>query len=126
MADISKVNIGGVTYNIKDRQARLDIESLQNSVTGAMHYIGTTIDPTSIADNSTSVAYIKKDDATAIGYHNGTAPSGSTYTYGGVTYNVTYKELKAGDVVICGKLEFAYSDADNAWHEFGSTGSLKA
>ena len=126
MADISKVNIGGITYNIKDAKARLDIESLQSSLTGAMHYIGTTIDPTSIADNSTSVAYIKTGDATAIGYHNGTAPSGSTYTYGGVTYNVTYKELKAGDVVICGKLEFAYSDADNAWHEFGSTGSLKA
>ena len=126
MADISKVNIGGTTYNIKDRQARLDIESLQNSVTGAMHYIGITIDPTSIADNSTSVAYIKKDDATAIGYYSGTVPTGSTYTYKGVTYNVTYKELKAGDVVICGKLEFAYSDADNAWHEFGSTGSLKA
>ena len=126
MADISKVNIGGTTYNIKDRQARLDIESLQSSVTGAMHYIGTTIDPTSIADNSTSVAYIKKDDATAIGYYSGTVPTATTYTYGGVTYNVTYKELKAGDVVICGKLEFAYSDADNAWHEFGSTGSLKA
>lgn len=126
MADISKVNIGGTTYNIKDAKARLDIESLQSSLTGAMHYIGTTIDPTSIADNSSSVAYIKTGNATAIGYHNGTAPSGSTYTYGGVTYNVTYKELKAGDVVICGKLEFAYSDADNAWHEFGSTGSLKA
>ena len=126
MADISKVNIGGITYNIKDRQARLDIESLQSSLTGAMHYIGTTIDPTSIADNSTSVAYIKTGDATAIGFYTGTAPTGTTYTYGGVTYNVTYKELKAGDVVICGKLEFAYSDADNAWHEFGSTGSLKA
>ena len=122
MADISKVNIGGVTYNIKDRQARLDIESLQSSLTGAMHYIGTTIDPTSIADNSTSVAYIKTGDATAIGYHNGTIPTATTYTYNGVTY----KELKAGDVVICGKLEFAYSDADKAWHEFGSTGSLKA
>ena len=70
MADISKVNIGGVTYNIKDRQARLDIESLQSSLTGAMHYIGTTIDPTSIADNSKAVAYVKTDDenATAIGF----------------------------------------------------------
>ena len=126
MADISKVNIGGITYNIKDAQARLDIESLQGSVTGAMHYIGTTIDPTSIADNSSSVAYIKTGDATAIGYHNGTVPSGSTYTYDGVTYNVTYKELKAGDVVISGKMEFAFSDADKKWHEFGSTGSLKA
>lgn len=126
MADISKVNIGGTTYNIKDRQARLDIESLQSSVTGAMHYIGTTIDPTSIADNSASVAYIKTGDATAVGYYTGAAPTAPTYTYNGVTYNVTYNKLKAGDVVICGKLEFAFSDADNKWHEFGSTGSLKA
>ena len=129
MADISKVNIGGTTYNIKDRQARLDIESLQNSVTGAMHYIGTTIDPTSIKENSKEVAYVKTDDenaTTAIGFYTGTAPTATTYTYNGVTYNVTYKELKAGNVVICGKLEFVYSDTDKAWHEFGSTGSLKA
>ena len=80
MADISKVNIGGTTYNIKDRQARLDIESLQGSLTGAMHYIGTTIDPTSIADNSSSVAYIKTGNATAIGFYSGTAPTATTYT----------------------------------------------
>ena len=109
MADISKVNIGGTTYNIKDRQARLDIESLQSSLTGAMHYIGTTIDPTSIKENSKEVAYVKTNDenATAIGFYTDTAPTTTTYTYNGVTYNVTYKELKAGDVVICGKLEFA-------------------
>ena len=129
MADISKVNIGGATYNIKDAKARLDIESLQSSVTGAMHYIGTTIDPTSIKENSKEVAYVKTDDenaTTAIGFYTGTAPTATTYTYNGVTYNVTYKELKAGNVVICGKLEFVYSDTDKAWHEFGSTGSLKA
>ena len=129
MADISKVNIGGITYNIKDAKARLDIESLQSSVTGAMHYIGTTIDPTSIKENSKEVAYVKTDDenaTTAIGFYTGTAPTATTYTYNGVTYNVTYKELKAGNVVICGKLEFVYSDTDKVWHEFGSTGSLKA
>ena len=129
MADISKVNIGGITYNIKDAIARLDIESLKSSLTGAMHYIGTTIDPTSIKENSKEVAYVKTDDenaTTAIGFYTGTAPTATTYTYNGVTYNVTYKELKAGNVVICGKLEFVYSDTDKAWHEFGSTGSLKA
>ena len=129
MADISKVNIGGITYNIKDAIARLDIESLKSSLTGAMHYIGTTIDPTSIKENSKEVAYVKTDDenaTTAIGLYTGTAPTATTYTYNGVTYNVTYKELKAGNVVICGKLEFVYSDTDKAWHEFGSTGSLKA
>ena len=129
MADISKVNIGGITYNIKDAIARLDIESLRSSLTGAMHYIGTTIDPTSIKENSKEVAYVKTDDenaTTAIGFYTGTAPTATTYTYNGVTYNVTYKELKAGNVVICGKLEFVYSDTDKAWHEFGSTGSLKA
>lgn len=126
MADISKVNIGGVTYTIKDAQARALIEALQSYVSGAMHYIGTAIDPASIKDNSSAVAYVKKDNATAIGFYTGTAPTAPTYTYGGVTYNVTYEELKAGDVVICGKLEFAFSDTDKKWHEFGSTGSLKA
>ena len=126
MADISKVSIGGVTYTIKDAQARLLIDELQNYVSGAMHYIGTVIDPKSIKDNSASVAYIKTGDATAVGYYIETAPTAPTYTYNGVTYNVTYNELKAGDVVICGKLEFAFSDADKKWHEFGSTGSLKA
>jgi len=33
---------------------------------------------------------------------------------------------KTGDIVIYGKLEFVFSDTDNKWHEFGSTGSLKA
>ena len=33
---------------------------------------------------------------------------------------------KAGDVVIYGDMEFIFSDTDNKWHEYGSTGSLKA
>lgn len=33
---------------------------------------------------------------------------------------------KAGDVVIYGSSEYVFSAADNKWHEFGSTGSLKA
>ena len=33
---------------------------------------------------------------------------------------------KSGDVVIYGTREYVFSGADNKWHEFGSTGSLKA
>ena len=33
---------------------------------------------------------------------------------------------KAGDVVIYGSSEYVFSAADSKWHEFGSTGSLKA
>ena len=32
----------------------------------------------------------------------------------------------SGDVVIYGTCEFVWSDTGNSWHEFGSTGSLKA
>lgn len=32
----------------------------------------------------------------------------------------------AGNVVIYGELEFIWSDTEKKWHEFGSTGSLKA
>lgn len=126
MADISKVTVGGTTYNIKDAQARTDIEALQNSVTGGMHYLGSVIDPASITDASATVAYIKTGDTTANAYYTGTKPTGTTYSFGGVTYTLTYIALKAGDLVISGTREYVFSDADNKWHEFGSTGSLKA
>jgi len=33
---------------------------------------------------------------------------------------------KSGDIVMYGELEFVWASSDNKWHEFGSTGSLKA
>lgn len=98
MADISKITLPtGSTYNIKDAQARTDIQTLQGAVTGGMHYIGVTT--TALTDGASTNPIV-------IGGNNVTA--------------------KAGDLAIYEALEFIYSDTDSKWHEFGSTGSLKS
>lgn len=98
MADISQIKLpSGSTYNLKDTQARTDIEALQSAVTGGMHYIGVTT--TALTDGATTNPIkINNVDVTA----------------------------KSGDIVMYGTLEFVWADSDNKWHEFGSTGSLKA
>lgn len=98
MADISEITLpSGATYDIKDATARHDISILKGSATGAMHYAGVT--STALANgSSTSPIKINNADYT---------PSN-------------------GDVVIYESLEFVWSTSDNKWHEFGSTGSLKA
>ena len=98
MAQISKITLpSGVTYDLKDAQARSDIEALQTSVTGGMHYIGVTT--TALTDGATT-SPIKINNV-----------------------NVT---PKAGDIVMYGSLEFVWASSDGKWHEFGSTGSLKS
>ena len=98
MTDISKITLpSGETYNIKDATARNEIDILKGSNTGAMHYAGVTT--TALADGS-NTSPIRIGDA-------------------------DYTPLN-GDVVIYNTLEFVWSTSDNKWHEFGSTGSLKA
>ena len=98
MADISKITLpSGTTYDIKDATARSDIATLKSTVTGAMHYIGVTT--TALSDGAT------------------TNP---------IKINNADVSAAAGDVAIYNSLEFVYSGSDSKWHEFGSTGSLKA
>lgn len=98
MADISEITLpSGATYDIKDATARNDISILKGSATGAMHYAGVT---TTALANGSSTSPIKINNA--------------DYT------------PSNGDVVIYNSLEFVWSTSDNKWHEFGSTGSLKA
>lgn len=132
MADISKVTLpNGSTYDIKDTTARsqitseaatreaavdrikLTIDSIKTHITGAMHYAGVTVTP---LEDGTEVDIT--DNSYTITLENGSK----------------YKPV-AGDVVIYGDKEFIYSTQitdDQAaikigsWHEFGSTGSLKA
>lgn len=100
MADISKITLpSGTAYDLKDAQARNDIKTLKGSVTGAMHYVG--VSETAIAD--------------------GTKTTGNAITISDNSYTA-----QAGDVAIYQNKEFIFSDTDSAWHEFGSTGSLKA
>lgn len=98
MADISKITLpSGSTYNIKDTQARNDIATIQSAITGGMHYLGVTT--TALTNGaSTNPITIDGNSVTAV----------------------------SGDIAIYGSLEFIFSDTDSKWHEFGSTGSLKA
>lgn len=121
MADLSILNVNGTNYNLKDATARTQIQTLQNSLTGGMHFIGSALQFAAAGP-----VYIKTGTSTAICYYTGTKPTATTIAIGGTTYTLTYKTLTAGDVVISGNLEFIWSDADNTFHEFGSTGSLKA
>ena len=117
MADISKIVLGGNTYNIKDTVARA-------AAVGGMHFLGVSL--SEIADGTANVAIIKTNSGTntANRYYTGTAPTGTTGTYSGVTYTLKNVALIAGDVVIYGRMEFVFSTSDNCWHELGSTGIL--
>lgn len=98
MADISKVTLpSGTSYDLKDAQARSDIADIQAALTGGIHYIGVTTTP--LTDGATT----------------------NPITIGGQSYTA-----ESGDLAIYGSLEFIYTDTDSKWHEFGSTGSLKA
>lgn len=98
MADISKVTLpSGSEYNLKDAQARSDIEDIRSALSGGIHYIGVTT--TALTDGSST----------------------NPITIGGQSVTA-----KSGDLVIYGNLEFIFTSTDNKWHEFGSTGSLKS
>lgn len=98
MADISIITLPtGTSYNIKDAQARADIETIESAISGGMHYIGVTT--TALSDGSST----------------------NPITIGGQSVTAT-----SGDIAIYGELEFIFSDTDHKWHEFGSTGSLKS
>lgn len=106
MADISKVTLpNGSTYDIKDATARNSINTLQNTVTSGVMYRGVTTTPLI-------------DGATTSPISMGTTKEGSPVQY----------TPKTGDLVIYGDKEFIFAQVDDtsSWHEFGSTGSLKA
>lgn len=97
MANISKVLLpNGTTYDVKDATAREQIENIKGQVTGQMHYAGVTT--TALSNGATT----------------------KPIQIGGANYT-----QNNGDVVIYGEEEFVWSDSDQKWHEFGSTGSLK-
>lgn len=57
MPDISKITLpSGSTYDIKDATARSDIQDIWNSISGGIHYLGTTTTP--LSDGSTTSTII--------------------------------------------------------------------
>lgn len=99
MADISQITLpSGTTYNLKDAQARSDIQNIRTITSSVMSWGGTT--STAITDGATT----------------------STITIGSSTLNLGSDD--AGLVVAYNNKEYAWNGS--AWQEFGSTGSLKA
>lgn len=73
------------------------LEPITTALSGGMHYRGVTT--TALTDGAA------------------TSP---------IVINSNNYTPESGDIVIYGSLEFIFSTTDNKWHEFGSTGSLKA
>ena len=102
MANLGSISLpSGSVYYFIDEEGRRQIESLQEFVSGAMHYVGVTT--TVLVDGSTTNPIDLKDGETTTSY-----------------------TASAGDVVQYNNLEFVYSSVTKSWAEFGSTGSLKA
>ena len=98
MADISKITLpSGSVYDIKDAQARADIESIRSAVSGGVSFLGITT--TALTDGaSTSTITIDGNNISAIN----------------------------GGMVIYGNDEFIYAESDSKWHRMGPAGEFKA
>lgn len=98
--DIEKITLpNGATYNIKDSVAREQIATITSGIGGGMEYKGVTT--TKLIDGSTETTI--------------------------VINNSNYTPVN-GDIVIYEDKEFIFATvgSTSTWHEFGSTGSLKA
>lgn len=98
--DIEKITLpNGATYNIKDSVARNQIATITSGIGGGMNYKGVTT--TKLTDGSTKTTI--------------------------VINNSNYTPIN-GDIVIYEDKEFIFATVGHTstWHEFGSTGSLKA
>ena len=99
MPDISKITLpSGSTYDIKDATAREDIQDLWNSISGGVHYLGTTT--TAISDGSTT-------STITIGGSSHTAVNGDMVNYGSKEFvwdGTQWQEM--GDMGAFGALAF--------------------
>lgn len=98
--DIEKITLpNGETYNVKDSVAREQIATITSGIGGGMEYKGVTT--TKLVDGSTETTI--------------------------VINNSNYTPVN-GDIVIYEDKEFIFATvgSTSTWHEFGSTGSLKA
>lgn len=98
MPDISKITLpSGTVYNLKDAQAREDIESIKGAVSGGVSFLGITT--TELTDGATT----------------------STITVGGKQVSAIN-----GALVIYSSDEFVWSESDTSWHRLGPSGTFRA
>lgn len=106
MADISKITLpSGTTYNIKDQQARNEIEAIQSAISGGVTFMGET--STTLSDGATTTSIVVNGNSiTAVkGY---LVVSGSKeYVFDGV------KWIELGDLSLLGALAYKDSASGN-------------
>ena len=102
MADISKITLpSGSVYNIKDAQARSDIEDIQRSIAGGLSFLGETT--TALTDGATT-------NPISINGSSVTAKSGDLVVYGEKEFLFDgTKWIEMGDLSILGSLAYKNS-----------------
>ena len=98
MPNISRITLpSGTVYDIKDAQARADIETIRNAVSSGVTFLGVTT--TELTDGaSTSIINIEGVDRGAIN----------------------------GGIAIYGSNEFIWADIDSKWHMLGAADEFGA
>lgn len=109
MAEISKIKVGEVSYDIKDPVAREALSGL----TGAMHFLGTTTDALSEGSNLSSINIQGKDGAVTAQSGDVVVYQDMEYVYNGSTWNkfgpagsfgaLAFKEEATGTVKAVGQ-----------------------
>ena len=115
MADISKiVGLNGTSYNLKDAQARADIEELRGAIAGGVTFMGETT--TELTDGATTATVVINGESVA-------AHKGYLVAYGGkeFVYDGT-KWIEMGDLSSLGAL----AHKDSASGTFTPAGSVSA
>ena len=111
---LSKLTVGGQQYDLKDAEARQSISDIQSSITGAMHYIGTTT--STLSDGATTNPIV-------IGGENVTAAAGDVAIYGEMEY--VFNGTKWQEFGSTGSLK-ALAFKDNATGDVTCAGSNSA
>lgn len=115
MADLSKITLpNGTTYNIKDAQARDDIESIRQSISGGLSFLGETT--TELSDGATTNPIVINGSSI-------TAKKGDLAVYGSkeFLFNGT-SWVEMGDLSLLGALAYK----NNASGNFTPSGNVSA
>ena len=117
MADISQITLpSGTTYNIKDTNARNRISSLENSITGAMHFVGYTTTQLTEYSMVNPIQIRTTESGATTSY---TASPGDVVIYGG-------KEITSGGDITSPTNEFVLTES-GYWIKLGdNSGSFGA
>lgn len=107
---IGQINLGGVVYDLKDLEARADIEEIKDTLTGGVHLVGTTT--TELTDGATTKpiqvggkSYTQKN-GDIVYVENGSGAITKEFLWNGT------KWIELGDLTTLGAL--AYKDSASA------------